>query len=163
MGKKIKVAACQMQAEVGNTPRNLAQAEKLIEEAFERGARWVILPEFFTTGIAFLPSMVYSGLPFEGPALKLLIDSARRYNGYVGGSFISIQGEDRYNTFVLVRPDGTYDTHNKDIPTLWENSYYRGGNDDGVVNIDEGNVGIILCWEFLRCQTASSPWQKYVF
>ncbi|MBI1926249.1 carbon-nitrogen hydrolase family protein [Candidatus Poribacteria bacterium] len=154
MGKKIKIAACQMVTELGQIPENLARAERLIEEAFGKGVRWVILPEFFATGMVFHRDMVHAALPLDGPALNLLIDAARRHNGYVGGSFIAIQGENRYNTFVLARPDGTYATHNKDIPTFWENCYYQGGEDDGIIDTDEARVGVALCWEFLRWQTA---------
>lgn len=37
---------------------------------------------------------------------------------------------------------------------MWENCYYRGGNDDGVLDSPVGKVGAALCWEFVRTQTA---------
>jgi predicted amidohydrolase len=45
-------------------------------------------------------------------------------------------------------------THDKDLPTYWENCYYKGGSDDGVLETPAGNIGSILCWEFIRSQTA---------
>jgi len=155
--KKIKVAACQMQAELGNIAANLARAERMIEEAFSKGTQWVILPEFFTSGMSFDPCMLNAALPLDGPATKLLVDAAHRHNGYVGGSFIAFKGEarkQRHNTFVLARPDGTYGIHNKDIPTFWENCYYLGGSDDGVIATEEYNVGVALCAELWRWRTA---------
>ena len=150
----IKVAACQMQSKLGDVSYNLKHAEELIQEGFNQGAQWVVIPEFFTTGIGFHPSLIGGALPLEGIALELLTKSAKRYNGYVAGSFIAIQGGGRYNTFVLAKPDGTYATHNKDIPTLWENCYFRGGSDDGVIKTDDATIGAVICWEIIRWQTA---------
>ena len=39
-----------------------------------------------------------------------------------------------YGTYVLAEPDGHVHLHDKDIPTMWEQNYYRGGDDDGVTN-----------------------------
>jgi predicted amidohydrolase len=149
----IKVAACQMKVELGNVEANLAQAGNLIEEGFRSGARWVFVPEFFTTGMAYHPSVRDGALPFDGPALELLTSAAKRHSGYVGGSFLCIEGTDRYNTYVLVQPDGRYRIHHKDIPTWWENCYYIGGTDDGVIETGAGKAGVAMCWEFIRSQT----------
>ena len=37
---------------------------------------------------------------------------------------------------------------------MWENSYYIGGSDDGVLATPAGPVGAALCWELIRSQTA---------
>ena len=47
---KLKVAAIQMDCELGNVDGNLAKAGKLIQEAVEKGAKWVVFPELFNTG-----------------------------------------------------------------------------------------------------------------
>src|SRR5260370_27954380 len=36
---------------------------------------------------------------------------------------------------------------------MWENSYYMGGWDDGVLATPAGPVGAALCWELIRSQT----------
>jgi N-carbamoylputrescine amidase len=149
----MKVAACQMAPELGNIPANLAQAEHLIEEAFLRGARWVILPEFFPTAMAFHPSMIHSALPLDGPAVQLLVEQARKHQGFVGGSMVLIKGGEHYNTFVLAGPDGQLQMHDKDTPTWWEHCYFQGGSDDGILETDMGRVGAILCWELIRWKT----------
>ena len=53
----IRVAAIQMVAELGDVEANLAMSERLVRDAFERGANLVILPEFFASGNAFFPHM----------------------------------------------------------------------------------------------------------
>lgn len=149
----IRVAAIQMRAKVGAVATNLSHAESLVREAFRRGAEWVILPEFFTSAGAFAPSMLSAWLPLEGPALELLRKLAREHNGVVGGSFLAKSGRDCFNSFLLVFPNGQYYRHDKDLPTMWENSYYIGGSDDGVLATPAGPVGAALCWELIRSQT----------
>lgn len=77
----------------------------------------------------------------------------RIYNGIIGGSYLAYRNNNVYNSFVLAFPDGSYYIHDKDIPTMWENCYYVGGNDDGILKTPIGNIGVALCWELLRTQT----------
>lgn len=154
MAEQIKVAAIQMCAEFGDVAENLRKAEILLKEALEKGAQWAILPEFFTSGVGFHPDILKVALPLDGPALSLMHEMAGAYNAIVGGSFICRRNGDNYNTFLLVSPDGSYQAHDKDLPTMWENCYYRGGDDDGILDSPVGKVGAALCWEFVRTQTA---------
>ena len=36
---------------------------------------------------------------------------------------------------MLAEPDGAVHLHDKDIPTAWEQHFYRGGDDAGVVRL----------------------------
>jgi predicted amidohydrolase len=150
----IRIAAVQMRGKVAVVDYNLAQAESLAREAFRRGAQWIVLPEFFPTAMAFTPAMLAGWRPLEGAPLEFMRRLAREGDGIVGGSFIAKHGADCFNSFLLVFPDGTYRRHDKDIPTMWENCYYVGGSDDGVLETPVGPVGVALCWELLRTQTA---------
>lgn len=154
MADTIKVAAIQMRAALGDVAANLRKAEMLLEEALQKGAQWAILPEFFTSAVGYHPDILRVALPLDGPALTLMRDAARKHNASVGGSFICRRGGDNFNTFLLVFPDGSYVKHDKDIPTMWENCYYVGGSDDGVLDTPLGKVGAALCWEYVRTQTA---------
>ncbi|MEJ5186241.1 MAG: carbon-nitrogen hydrolase family protein, partial [Candidatus Geothermincolales bacterium] len=122
-------------------------------EALRQGCEMVILPEFFPTAVAFHPSLLKTSMPLEGPALQLMREEAVKHGGYVGGSFIASTGGDNRNVFVLVFPDGRYATHAKDQPTMWENCYYQGGDDDGILDTPLGPVGVALCWELVRTRT----------
>lgn len=67
----------------------------------------------------------------------------------------SLRGSHAYGSYVLAEPDGSGNLHDKDIPTVWENNYYRGGSDDGVVDSTSlGRVGIACGWEWARNRTA---------
>jgi N-carbamoylputrescine amidase len=150
----MRVAAIQMRAQVGAIARNLSSAEALVREAFQRGAQWVMLPEFFPSAVAFTPAMLSALQPLEGPALELMRRLAREQDGIVGGSFIAQSGKDCFNSFLLVFPNGQYFRHDKDLPTMWENSYYMGGSDDGILDTPAGPVGVAMCWELIRSRTA---------
>ncbi len=151
----LRVAAVQMVPRLGQVADNLQKAERLVDEAFGKGAELVVLPEFFTSGMGFHPSLIGAALPFKGKAYELLVAKARQHGGPVGGSYISIKEDgERYNTFVLALPDGSSRTHDKDLPTMWENCYYLGGHDDGVMDTPLGPLGAALCWELVRVGTA---------
>ncbi|MDI6797830.1 MAG: carbon-nitrogen hydrolase family protein [Desulfatibacillaceae bacterium] len=150
----MRVAAVQMTAEPGIVDANLKSARRLTEKAFEAGAQLVVLPEFFTSAMAFSPSLVLADRPVDGEPFLLMKELAAKHNGAVGGSFIADVGGRVLNRFVLVFADGKSFFHDKDQPTMWENCYYEGGEDDGVLDTPLGNIGVALCWEFVRCRTA---------
>jgi predicted amidohydrolase len=150
-----RVAAVQMSAELANVEANLLKAERLTRLAFERGARWVVLPEFFPSAMAFHPEMADATRRVDGPPAQLLRTLARQGNACVGGSFLAWRNGNVYNSFVLALPDGSTLRHDKDYPSYWEACYYVGGSDDGVLSTPDGNVGAALCWEFVRSRTAA--------
>ena len=150
----MKVAAIQMKAEFTNVKANLEIAKRLASEAFQEGAELVIIPEFFTSAMGFHPKMLDVVRPLKGEPWQLLNQLAKKYNGVIGGSFIALREQESYNTFVLAFPDGTNYYHDKDQPTMWENCYYLGGTDNGILETELGNIGVALCWEFVRTRTA---------
>ena len=122
----MRVAAIQLQTVVGDIDANLAACERLADAAAAEGAEWIVLPEFFTTGVGFFPELARRSLPPDGVATALLLSLARRHGAVVGGSFLcrDVDGEVR-NAFFLVTPEGIAGRHDKDIPTMWENCRYR--------------------------------------
>ena len=153
--RMARVAAVQLQAVLGNTAANLAASERLVNEAGEAGAEWIMLPEFFTSGMGFSPKLRDAALPLDGPASELLISAARRYRAYVGGSFLCRDADGHVrDAFVLANADGFVGRHDKDAPTLWENCWYLGGKDAGVLELPGLKVGMALCAELGRTATA---------
>ncbi len=150
----MRVAAVQLQTVIGDIDANLAACEKLAEMAAKEGAEWIILPEFFTTGVGFLPELAQCSLPPDGIATALLLGLARRHEAVVGGSFLCRDDDGHVrNAFFLATPEGIAGRHNKDIPTMWENCFYIGGTDDGLIEVGKLTAGVALCQEFNRTQT----------
>jgi len=151
----VLAAAVQLVAIPGDVEANLAACERLADEAGAAGAKIIALPEFFPSGIGFLEAIAEAVLPPDGPATELLIRLAARHGALVGGSFLcrDPDGEVR-NAYLLADPTGVVGRHDKDLPTMWENAFYIGGHDDGVLAAGDLRVGAAVCWELMRTQTA---------
>lgn len=149
----LKVAAIQIQTAVGNPVANIELAERMATDAFGKGAKVVALPEFFTGAIAPSEAAFRAVLPANNKAIGMLVHLASKFRGHVGGSMLIVDGDEIYNRYVLAEPDGSIHTHDKDLPTMWENVFYVGGSDDGVWDTSIGTVGAAVCWELIRHQT----------
>lgn len=151
----MRVAAVQLEVELSDVAANLEACEALARQAAAAGAEAIALPEFFTTGAAFVPELAHASLAPDGAATEMLLAVAREEGVLIGGSFLcrDPDGEVR-NAFILAGPDGVLGRHDKDLPTHWENALYIGGGDDGVIEAGEISVGAVLCWEFMRGNTA---------
>jgi predicted amidohydrolase len=156
MNPTVRAAAVQLRPVVADVDANLAACERLADEAAREGAQWIALPEFCSTGMGFVPALADAALPAEGAATQLLQDLARRHGAHVGGSFLCRLDDGHVrNRYVLAGPDGVLGFHDKDLPTMWENAFYTGGEDDGVIEQPDGpDAGVALCWELMRSQTA---------
>lgn len=87
---KIKVAAIQMNCELANVDANLARAEKLLKEAVDQGAKWVVFPELFNTGY-WIPKQdveLAEDIP-SGRTTKWMIEQAKKYQILVTGCIIA--------------------------------------------------------------------------
>jgi predicted amidohydrolase len=149
-----RVAAVQMQAVLGDVDANLALAERAVAAAVRDGARIVTLPEFFTSGVAFLPGVAAAAQPVDGSAAQALCAWARTHDVLISGSLLvrDDDGEVR-NAVLAVDRTGIRGRHDRDLPTMWESALYVGGNDDGIVDVDGTQVGLAVCWELTRSRT----------
>lgn len=142
-----------MQGKVGDVEYNIAHIKKLIEEAISQGAEVIAVPEFFTTPIVLDKRVKHCALPPENPAVELLKNFATQYKVTIGGSYLESRGENVFNCYTLIRPDGSITRHDKDLPTMVENAFYIGGKTDGIHKTAIGNIGTAVCWETIRTQT----------
>lgn len=148
---RIKVAATQMNIILGDVKSNLEKAVKLIDKAASQGADVIVLPEFFTSGIAINPIM---DLVPERNKKHMIIETIKKkandLNTIICGSILQTIGKDTYNSMVLIKPyEKHIHIHNKDIPTQFENKYYINGDKKRNCGI----YGMALCWEMLRTKT----------
>jgi predicted amidohydrolase len=155
----MRAAAIQLETRLAEVADNLEACERLASEAAAAGAEWIALPEFFTTGVAFDERLAGAALAPDGAAWDLLRDLAVRHGATVGGSFLCRDADGHVrNAYLLAGPDGSLlGRHDKDLPTMWENAFYVGGEpgDDGVIEAPGGvTAGVAVCWELMRSQTA---------
>src|SRR5687767_6270451 len=99
----MRVAAIQLEPKLADVAANLETCERLADDAAAAGAEWIVLPEFFTTGVAFVPELADAALRPDGEATALLRDLARRHGATVGGSFLCRDDDGHVrNAFLVV-------------------------------------------------------------
>lgn len=154
----MKAAAIQLAVKIADSPANIASCERLALQAVQAGARYIALPEFFNTGVAWEPKLAQAIQPVDGPAASFLKDFSARHHVVIGGSFLCRLDDGRVRNRYLCFADGALvGRHDKDLPTMWENAFYEGGDpqDTGVLGTVAGvRVGAAVCWEFMRTGTA---------
>ncbi len=158
-GKRERVAAVQLATRIADSPANIAGCEKLALSAVAEGARWIALPEFFNTGVAWDPKLADAIETESGPAASFLREFSARHGVVIGGSFLCrVSGSGVRNRYLAFAEGALIGRHDKDLPTMWENAFYQGGDpgDTGVLGL-YGNVrvGAAVCWEFMRTMTAA--------
>ena len=155
-GRVVRVGVTQMEAPVGDVDARLEQAGRLVAACAADGARWVVLPEFFSTGVADNDEVRAGASTPGGAPVRLLADLARRHGVHLTASLLLTEGSRVRNAQLVHDPSGALVArHDKDLPTMWENALYEGGDpgDDGVAVVDDVPVGLALCWELTRSRT----------
>lgn len=156
MTQTIKVAAVQPAMKLADVDNNLAHLEELIRAAHKaHHPDVIIVPEAASAPNVHHPAMRTVPRPELGAPYQLLTGLARELGVVVGGGYLAERNGDAFGHYVLAEPDGTVNAHDKDIPTMWEQNFYIGGSDDGVVTSPTlGTVGLVCGWEWARYSTA---------
>lgn len=153
-GKKLLVAAVQMESVNDSIHANLSRAAHFVEDAACLGARLILLPEFFSTGYSYTPDIWYAGEAIDGPTVRWLKEQASKRSVWIGTCFLEADGQHFYNTFVLVDPVGEIaGTVRKQTPASFENHFFTGECSDHVIETDLGVIGVGICYENLRSFT----------
>lgn len=158
MADIIKAAAIQLATKIADSPANIAACERLALQAVNEGARWIALPEFFNTGVCWNKQIASAIQTPDGKAATFLSDFSARHRVVIGGSFLCRLPDGGVRNRYMCYADGALvGTHDKDLPTMWENAFYEGGEpgDIGVLGTVENiRIGAAVCWEFMRTMTA---------
>ncbi len=153
-----RIAVVQPALALGEVERNLARMEELIRDAHrEHGPDVIVVPEGCTGPNVYAKVLREAPRPVDGQPLQMLTRLARELGCVLAGGFLAVRGRHSYGTFVLAEPDGALHLHDKDIPTAWEQHFYRGGDDPGVVECGTlgCTVGLMSGWEWARFRTAA--------
>ena len=146
--KSLCVAAVQLACKLGDAFGNMRRATGLIEEAAHKGAKLVLLPELMPGGYTLTEQIWDTAEPFDGPTTRWLADLCRRLGIYVGTTFLEAEGEDFFNTFVLVDPQGQVAGRvRKNPPASFEAYYFRAGSDRHWFDTPLGRIGVGICFE----------------
>jgi hypothetical protein len=149
MGRKLNVAAIQMDAVWAPVPTRLSRATNLIAEAVQGGAQLVVLPELFNTGYEFHERNYALAESMDGETVTWMKSQAALHNIHLAGSVLLLDRTDIYNTALLVAPDGRTWRHDKINITFWERAYFREGRQTTIAETDLGKLGLMICSDVL--------------
>ena len=133
--KVLTVAAVQMVSENGNVEGNLEHATAFVEEAAEKGASLVVLPEFMPNGYIYDSGMMWDTAEREGgPTSTWMKETSSRLGIWLGAGFLEAEGEDFFLSFLVTAPDGGEAGRvRKQTPAF-------GGNHMHVINLGSDQV-----------------------
>ena len=157
----LRVTAVQPQLRIGEVDENLRRCDDLVRKAAaDTAPDLIVLPEAVTSPNVYHPSLRSAPTPVDGPAYQLFCGLARELGCAVGAGYHSVRAagngdRDAHHTYVLAEPGGAAHLHDKDQPSVWENCYYVGGSDDGVMATSFGPIGCVLGFEANRSRTAT--------
>jgi predicted amidohydrolase len=90
-----------------------------------------------------------AGEPIPGPTTKILSEKARQHHSWAAMSLLERDGEDVFNTAVLVDREGRIAGKYRKVHLPLEEAE-RGvtpGRDYAVFDTDFGKVGMLVCWD----------------
>ena len=161
--KSIKLAAVQIQCEVGRAEKNLAHATRLVEQAANHDANVIVLPELTPGGYILTEEIWSTAEPFNGASVSWLKRTACRLGIYFGTSFLEAEGRDFYNSFALATPDGEIAGRvRKSPPDSAEAYFFRRGEDQHFIDTEVGRIGVGICYETLLYERITELYQASV-
>ena len=147
----IKIGAAQFEAHDANKKYNLEQIEKLTQQAVEQGAEIVSFHECCIPGYTFLQTLARDKIvelaePVpDGPSTRRLIELSKEYNVPILAGLVEIDGDNLYNTYVCVSPDGFVAKHRKLHAFI--SQYISSGHDFTVFDLLGCRFGVLICYD----------------
>lgn len=151
MNKTIKVASVQMKSVNENSKINMINANILIQKAVNKGAKIILLPEFAIVGYELNENIWKSAESSNGETVTWLKELSKKYNIWLGTSFLETDGKDFYNTFVLTNPKGGEDGRvYKEVAGSVEAYLFKGRESNHIIETEFGKVGVIICYDGMK-------------
>ncbi len=134
---------------------NIQKAIELIEQAVDKSADLMVLPELFTMGFYIFkdqnPAFFEMAESIPGPTTDIIGNIARKYGVYIIAPIFEKHSSGLYhNTAPLIGPDGGIigkysKTHVPPRPE--EKFYFTPGSDFPVFQTDIGKIGMAICYD----------------
>ena len=148
VARTLRVAGIQVESRNLDVAGNLRRAEALVTAAAERGPELVLCPEFLAPGYLYHRSLWSAAEPRGGPTELWLARMARQHGMHIGASYLEASGDDFFNTFSLMRPDGTVAGRvRKESLPGFEGWFFRSEGEPKVIETELGRIGVGICWD----------------
>lgn len=144
--KTFKLAIVQMKVEGGKRKENIQRAKLRIEEAVDKGAQVILLPEAMDLGWTD-PSALYEAQPVPGGTTSdFLSEMARKNRIYICSGMIEKEGRKVYNSAALYNQGGELILKHRKIHELdIGHPYYSPGERLNVIETEYGTFGLMIC------------------
>jgi hypothetical protein len=157
MSRTVKTAAIQMDATPAPVSERLERAAKLVADAAKEGAQLALLPEVFNTGYEYSDQNYKLAETMDGQTVTWMKQQASKHKAHIGGTLFLIDGDDVYNAFLLIAPDGHTWRYDKNFPWAWERAFFREGRTITIADTDLGKFGMMICWDYAHPEL----WRRY--
>lgn len=147
----VRIACVQMEPIVGEKDRNVRRSIEMIEEAADKGATLVVLPELCNSGYVFdtrEEAFALSEEIPEGPTCQAWAGVASKHGLHIVAGIDERDGDALYNSSVVIGPHGYVGTFRK--VHLWnkENLFFEPGNlGFPVFKTPIGRIGTFICYD----------------
>jgi 5-aminopentanamidase len=147
----LRVAACQIDPQLGEVEANLERISRAVAEAAAAGAVLAVLPEAAITGYAF--ASLDEGRTVARRAGVVASDTiaglAATHRLTVICGTLEAAGDEVFNAALMTTPDGRRYTYRKmHLPFLGIDRYATPGPDaPSVVEVDGLRIGILICYD----------------
>ncbi|HEV8606637.1 MAG TPA: carbon-nitrogen hydrolase family protein [Tepidisphaeraceae bacterium] len=144
--RMLRVGGLQVESRNFDVAGNLGRAEGLVARAAERGAELVVCPELLAAGYVYDPLIWDVAEPRGGATELWLARMARQHEVYIGASYLEASGDDFFNTFALMKPDGSVAGRvRKESLPGFEGWFFRGCSGSKVIETEIGRIGVGIC------------------
>ena len=147
----LRVAACQIDPQLGEVDRNLERIERAVADAAAAAVGLAVLPECAVTGYAF--ASLDEAMPVARRASAIAADRlaelATRHRMTVICGSLESEGDAVYNVAHLATADGRRFHYRKThLPFLGVDRFTTpGGDAPSVIDIDGVRVGVLICYD----------------
>lgn len=147
----IRVAACQIDPQLGEVDRNLEHIERVVAEAAAAGARLVVLPEAAVTGYVFesLDEALTVAQRAVAVAEQRLADAAVKAGVALIVGTLEAEAREVFNTALIFTGDGRRFRYRKmHLPYLGVDRFATPGPDaPEVYDLAGMRVGVLICYD----------------
>ncbi|EPH06180.1 hypothetical protein HMPREF1531_00829 [Propionibacterium sp. oral taxon 192 str. F0372] len=143
-GRKIRLAALQMESRPGSRDENLRTAVAMLRSAAERGVNLACLPAAFATGMN-LPSVRQDSTAADGPIAEFLAQQARSLGMYIVAGVLLNEDRDVFDAAALVTPSGEIaGWYRRTCTWAGEADYISTGSVTPAIDTDLGRIGLLV-------------------
>lgn len=142
----LQIAILQHNIVWHNPIANQQLFEKQLNE-LPKATTLVVLPEMWATGFTMKPAEVAETI--DGPTIQWMKEMAKTHHTAICGSLAIQEGEDFYNRFVFVHPNGKLDIYDKVHPYTpsGESKVYRAGKTSTLIEYAGFRIRPLVCYD----------------